>query len=54
MEVELDIDCDNCNVKYTMMYDSDDVRTRQEEHAFLCAFCGSLMEPYYDEFFEGD
>jgi len=50
MEVHLDVECNNCNVKYTMIYDSDDIQSRQEEHAFLCAFCGILMEPYYDEF----
>ena len=54
MEVELDVDCNNCNVKYTMIYDSDDIRTRREEHAFHCAFCGILMERFYDEFFEED
>ena len=55
MEVELDVDCNNCNVKYTMMIRSQmTLRSRQEEHAFHCAFCGILMEPYYDEFFEED
>ena len=54
MEVELDIECNNCSTGYTMIYDSDDIRTKREEHAFHCAFCGILMEPYYDEFFEED
>ena len=55
MEVELDIECDNCPATYTMIYDSDDIQSQnQEEHAFHCAFCGILMEPYYDEFFEED
>ena len=52
MEVELDVDCNNCNAKYTMIYEADDIRSRQEEHAFHCSFCGILMAPYYDEFFE--
>jgi len=50
MEVELDVDCNNCNATYTMVYDSDDIQTQdQDEHAFHCAFCGILMEPYYNE-----
>ena len=48
MEVELDIECNACNGSYTMVYDSDDIR--EEDAAFHCAFCGILMEPYYDEF----
>ena len=53
MEVELDVECSNCPATYTMIYDSDDIQqTSREEHAFHCAFCGILMEPYYDEFFE--
>ena len=47
MDIELDIDCNNCNATYTMLYDSNDLR--EEETAFHCAFCGILMEPYYDE-----
>tara|TARA_B000000460_G_scaffold102373_1_gene71794 strand:- start:313 stop:465 length:153 start_codon:yes stop_codon:yes gene_type:complete len=47
MDIELDIDCNNCNATYTMIYDSNDLR--EEETAFHCAFCGILMEPYYDE-----
>ena len=47
MDIELDIDCSNCNATYTMLYDSKDLR--EEETAFHCAFCGILMEPYYDE-----
>ena len=54
MEVELDVECNNCNVKYTMIYDSDDIRSRQEEHTFDFSFCVILMAPYYDEFFEED
>ena len=54
MEVELDVDCNNCNATYTMIYEADDIRSRQEEHTFHCAFCGILMAPYYDEFFEED
>ena len=46
MEVELDIECNNCNATYTMMYESDDIR--EEEPALHCAFCGILMEPYYE------
>ena len=46
MEVESDIECNNCNATYTMMYESDDIR--EEEAAFHCAFCGILMEPYYE------
>ena len=46
MEVESDIECNNCNATYTMMYESDDIR--EEEPAFHCAFCGILMEPYYE------
>ena len=47
MDIELDIDCNNCNATYTMIYDSNDLM--EEETAFHCAFCGILMEPYYDE-----
>ena len=47
MDIELDIECSNCNATYTMMYDSNDLR--EEETVFHCAFCGILMEPYYDE-----
>ena len=47
MDIELDIDCNNCHATYTMIYDSNDLR--EEETAFHCAFCGILMEPYYDE-----
>ena len=47
MEVELDIECNNCNATYTMIYDSDDIQT--EEPVFHCAFCGILMEPYYED-----
>ena len=47
MDIELDIDCNNCNATYTMIYDSNNLR--EEETAFHCAFCGILMEPYYDE-----
>ena len=47
MDIELDIDCNNCNATYTMIYDSNSLR--EEEVAFHCAFCGILMEPYYDE-----
>ena len=47
MDIELDIDCINCNATYTMLYDPDDLR--EEDTAFHCAFCGILMEPYYDE-----
>ena len=47
MDIELDIDCNNCNATYTMIYDSNDLR--EDETAFHCAFCGILMEPYYDE-----
>ena len=54
MEVELDVECNNCNATYTMMYEADDMNPRQEEHALHCSFCGILMEPYYDEFFEED
>ena len=50
MEVELDIECNACNATYTMMYESDDIR--EEEEAFHCAFCGILMEPYYENFDE--
>jgi len=50
MEVELDIECNACNATYTMMYESDDIR--EEEAAFHCAFCGILMEPYYENFDE--
>ena len=46
MEVELDIECNACIATYTMMYESDDIR--EEESAFHCAFCGILMEPYYE------
>ena len=50
MEVELDIECDNCSITYTMIYDSNDIRTQEhEEHAFHCAFCGILMDPYYED-----
>ena len=52
MEVELDVECNNCGINYKMIYDSSDMR--YEDPAFHCAFCGILMEPYYDEFFEGD
>ena len=49
MEVELDVECSNCNAKYTMIYDSDDVRSA--ESAFHCSFCGILMEPeFYDDY----
>ena len=50
MEVELDIECNACNATYTMMYESDDIR--EEDAAFHCAFCGILMEPYYEDFDE--
>tara|TARA_Y100000758_G_C15864687_1_gene354332 strand:- start:5 stop:160 length:156 start_codon:yes stop_codon:yes gene_type:complete len=50
MEVELDIECNACNATYTMMYESDDIR--EEDAAFHCAFCGILMEPYYENFDE--
>ncbi len=50
MEVETDIECSNCNAMYSMSYDPDDITS--EEHAFHCAFCGILMEPYYDEYEE--
>ena len=50
MEVELDIECNACNATYTMMYESEDIR--EEESAFHCAFCGILMEPYYENFDE--
>jgi|TARA_B100000809_G_C14863125_1_gene432667 hypothetical protein len=46
MEVESDIECNACNATYTMMYESDDIR--EEDAAFHCAFCGILMEPYYE------
>jgi len=46
MDIELDIECSNCNATYTMIYDQDDL---SEEEAFHCAYCGILMEPYYDE-----
>lgn len=52
MEVELNVECNACNATYTMMYESDDIR--EEDPAFHCSFCGILMEPYYDEFFEED
>ena len=49
MEVDLDVECSNCNATYSMTYDSEDVRT--EEHAFHCTFCGILMEPeFYDDY----
>ena len=47
MEVDLDIECSNCNATYTMTYDPDNLR--EEETAFHCAFCGILMEPYYED-----
>lgn len=47
MEVESDIDCSNCNSTYTMRFDPDDLR--EEDAAFHCAFCGILMEPYFDD-----
>ena len=47
MDIDLDIECSNCNAKYTMMYASNDLR--EEEAAFHCAFCGILMEPYYED-----
>ena len=52
MEVEMDIECTNCESSYTMIYDSDDIRTQErEEHAFHCAFCGILMEPeFFDDY----
>ena len=50
MEVELDIECNACNATYTMRYESDDIR--EEDAAFHCAFCGILMEPYYEDFDE--
>ena len=31
MEVELDIECDNCSITYTMIYDSNDIRTQEHE-----------------------
>ena len=46
MDIELDIDCSNCNATYTMIYNSDDIR--EEDTAFHCAFCGILMEQYYE------
>jgi hypothetical protein len=46
MEVESDIECNACNATYTMMYEADDIR--EEDAAFHCAFCGILMEPYYE------
>ena len=52
MEVEMDIECTNCEASYTMIYDSDDIRTHeQEEYSFHCAFCGILMEPeFFDDY----
>ena len=47
MDIDLDIECSNCNATNTMTYDSNDLR--EDETAFHCAFCGILMEPYYDE-----
>ena len=47
MDIDVDIECSNCNAKYSMMYDSNDLR--EEEAAFHCAFCGILMEPYYED-----
>jgi hypothetical protein len=52
MEVELNVECNACNATYTMMYESDDIW--EEDPAFHCSFCGILMEPYYDEFFDED
>ena len=47
MEVELNIECSNCDMTYTMMYENENVQTI--ELAFHCAFCGILMESYHDE-----
>ncbi len=47
MDIDLDVNCSNCNANYTMMYDPDDLR--EDEQAFHCAFCGILMEPYYED-----
>ena len=40
MDIDLDIECSNCNATYTMTYDPDNLR--EEETAFHCAFCGIL------------
>ena len=49
MEVELDVECSNCNATYTMIYDSDDVQSA--EPACHCSLCGILMEPeFYDDY----
>ncbi|MDP7366924.1 MAG: hypothetical protein QGH83_06660 [Candidatus Pacebacteria bacterium] len=49
MEVEMDIECNNCNATYTMLYDSEDIHTT--ETTFHCAFCGILMEPeFFDDY----
>ena len=47
MDIDLDVNCSNCNANYTMMYDPDDLR--EDEQAFHCAVCGILMEPYYED-----
>tara|TARA_B100000945_G_C20300774_1_gene557934 strand:+ start:382 stop:543 length:162 start_codon:yes stop_codon:yes gene_type:complete len=52
MEVDIDIECSNCNTTYSMTYDSDDIRA--DEPAFHCAFCGILMEPYYFDDYDNE
>ena len=47
MEVEIEIECSNCNASYSMTYDPDYITS--DENAFHFAFCGILMEPYYEE-----
>ena len=47
MDIDLDIESTNCKATYTMTYDSDDMR--EDETAIHCAFCGILMEPYYED-----
>jgi DNA-directed RNA polymerase subunit RPC12/RpoP len=49
MEIELDIECSNCDAAYTMMYESDAIPNRHGEQAYHCSFCGILMESYQDE-----
>lgn len=44
-EVIKRVECNNCEVKYTLTYDKEEVEDKPE----YCPFCGDLVEDVYKD-----
>lgn len=44
------IECNNCEVKYALTYDKEEIEDKPD----YCAFCGDLVEDVYKDFEDED